>query len=352
MKPTEYNAGGRRGRAAHDLELEAQRDPFLSDALEGFDAVEGDHSAAVERLRQRIEARADTRRNLGRRRSLRRFAAAVAILACAIVLLIRVRPLPSPPGDHPLIAASLPADTAYRSRPRTSDRPATPGAETTAHLPAATAPPRSSARPGKTEDSDTHATAPHTEKSIPPGSETGIAPDPDRSAPPIGHTDGAQAAEVYGARHADLDDVVVIAYGTQQKNAFPGAVPSDTEPSAIREEARPVGSRAPVGDIDPAALRPRFEGGDWRTFVAWARERMVYPEKLRRRGIAGSVVAVFSVDASGRLSAVEVLDSPHRKLTREVVRVLRRSPRWEPARRDGRPVEMRLVAVFDFPERE
>lgn len=355
MKPTEYNAGSRRGRAAHDLELEAQRDPFLSEALEGFDAVAGDHTAAVERLRQRIEARG-ARRDLGRRRSLRRFAAAAAILACAIgLLLIRVRPLPSPPGEHPLIAAHLPADTVLPHRPQTSDRPAAPGANTTAHRPAATALPRSSALPRKAEDADIHDTGPHTEKSVPPGSETGTAPDPGTSSPPAGHTcapNGAQAAESPGLQLTDPDDVVVIAYGTQQKNAFTGAVPSGTEPSAIRKKGRAEESELPIGEIDPAGLRPRFEGGDWRTFVPWARERMVYPEKLRRTRIAGSVVAVLTIDASGRLSAVEVLDSPHRKLTREVVRVLRRSPRWEPARRDGSPVEMRLVAVFVFPERE
>lgn len=355
MKPTEYNAGDRRGRAAHDLELDAQRDPFLSEALEGFDAVEGDHSAVVEQLRQRIEARAGIRRNIRRRRSLRRFAAAAAILSAALVLLlIRVRPLP-PPGDHPLIAAAPPADTADRPRPRTSDRPATPGAETTAHRTAATVPPRPAALPCKAEDADAHDTGPHTEKPVPTGSETEIAPDPDISAPPVGDAGTPNAphpAETPVGGNVDRDKVVVIAYGTQQKDAFTGTVPSETGPSTLRKEDRPEGTMPPVGDIDPTGLRPRFEGGDWRTFVPWARERMVYPEKLRRRGIAGSVVAVLTIDDSGRLSAVEVLDSPHRKLTREVVRALRRSPRWEPARRDGRPVQMRLVAVFDFPERE
>lgn len=37
MKLTDYIAGDRRGRAAHDLELEAQRDPFLAEALEGLE---------------------------------------------------------------------------------------------------------------------------------------------------------------------------------------------------------------------------------------------------------------------------------------------------------------------------
>ena len=56
MKLLEYILGRRRGRDAHRIELEAMNNPLLRDAIEGFDSVEGDHKAALERLRQRIAA--------------------------------------------------------------------------------------------------------------------------------------------------------------------------------------------------------------------------------------------------------------------------------------------------------
>lgn len=58
MKPTDYIKGDRRGREAHDLELDAMRDPFLAEALEGLENTDGDHAAATDALGRRIAARA------------------------------------------------------------------------------------------------------------------------------------------------------------------------------------------------------------------------------------------------------------------------------------------------------
>jgi len=49
-----YIQGNRRGKEAHRIEKEAMRDPFLADALEGFDEVQGDHMAQITNLRNRI----------------------------------------------------------------------------------------------------------------------------------------------------------------------------------------------------------------------------------------------------------------------------------------------------------
>ena len=50
MRLKDYIRGKRRGKAANRLEREAMSDPFLHDALEGFDAVAGDHLSVIERL--------------------------------------------------------------------------------------------------------------------------------------------------------------------------------------------------------------------------------------------------------------------------------------------------------------
>ena len=44
MNLKQYIRGRRRGKAARDLEKEALNDPFLNDAIDGYDAVPGDHS--------------------------------------------------------------------------------------------------------------------------------------------------------------------------------------------------------------------------------------------------------------------------------------------------------------------
>lgn len=51
------------------MELEAMRDPFLGEALDGFDTVSGDHSATLERLSERIAGSATAGRAAARARA-------------------------------------------------------------------------------------------------------------------------------------------------------------------------------------------------------------------------------------------------------------------------------------------
>lgn len=51
-----YIKGKRKGKEAHIIERAAGHDPFLRDAIDGFDAVEGDHFASIEFLEKQVEA--------------------------------------------------------------------------------------------------------------------------------------------------------------------------------------------------------------------------------------------------------------------------------------------------------
>jgi hypothetical protein len=90
MKQEDYIKGDRHGREAHDIELEAMRDPLLSEALEGFDAVDNDRTEALARLRERVHQRVAVRMEewtTERRRYRRRMwlAVAAAIIVAAVV---------------------------------------------------------------------------------------------------------------------------------------------------------------------------------------------------------------------------------------------------------------------------
>ena len=54
MNLLSYIQGNRKGKEAHRIEKEAMRDPFLADALEGFDTVKADHIERIYHLRSRI----------------------------------------------------------------------------------------------------------------------------------------------------------------------------------------------------------------------------------------------------------------------------------------------------------
>ena len=49
-----YIQGKRKGKEAHRIEKEAMRNPFLAEALEGYDEVDADHAKRIARLRSRM----------------------------------------------------------------------------------------------------------------------------------------------------------------------------------------------------------------------------------------------------------------------------------------------------------
>ena len=57
MNIIEYIKGQRHGKEAHRLERESMQDPFLSDAIDGFDSVEGSHVERIEDMRRSVSRR-------------------------------------------------------------------------------------------------------------------------------------------------------------------------------------------------------------------------------------------------------------------------------------------------------
>lgn len=55
MNIKDYIQGKRHGKEANRLEREAMNDPFLQDAIEGFDSVPGNHLPVIEELENRIQ---------------------------------------------------------------------------------------------------------------------------------------------------------------------------------------------------------------------------------------------------------------------------------------------------------
>ena len=73
-----------------------------------------------------------------------------------------------------------------------------------------------------------------------------------------------------------------------------------------------------------------------------------YPSDMLKRGVQGRVVAAFVVDKEGRITMVEILESPHPQFSEAVARVLGRAPRWTPGRQDGALVRVDYTLPVDF----
>lgn len=63
MRLSDYIQGLRKGKEAHRLEKKSMKDPFLADAIDGYNQVEGNHEQRIEQLRIQISAHSTKKRN-------------------------------------------------------------------------------------------------------------------------------------------------------------------------------------------------------------------------------------------------------------------------------------------------
>ena len=90
MKLIDYIQGKRRGQEANKLEREAMNDPFLQDAIDGFDAVQDDHVQTIRDLEREIIDKTTKRKPLISHRTWAIGAAASVILILGIGSLLHI----------------------------------------------------------------------------------------------------------------------------------------------------------------------------------------------------------------------------------------------------------------------
>ena len=91
--------------------------------------------------------------------------------------------------------------------------------------------------------------------------------------------------------------------------------------------------------------KPTFRGEDANTFSAWVAQQLVYPEIAKENGVQGRVILQFTVLRDGSLGNVKVLRGVDASLDKEAVRVVSKSPKWEPGRQRDRAVNV----TYTFP---
>ena len=77
MKLLDYIRGLRKGKEAHRLEKKSMQDPFLADAMDGYNQVEGNHEQRIEKLRMQVSAHSAKKKNT--------YAITWSIAACLVI---------------------------------------------------------------------------------------------------------------------------------------------------------------------------------------------------------------------------------------------------------------------------
>ena len=97
-----------------------------------------------------------------------------------------------------------------------------------------------------------------------------------------------------------------------------------------------------------AETMPSFQGGDLNTFRAWVQQNVRFPQIALENGIQGRVVLSFVIEKDGRLTNIQVLQTPDRSLSEEAVRVLSKSPKWTPGKQRNQVVRVKYTLPVDF----
>ena len=106
-------------------------------------------------------------------------------------------------------------------------------------------------------------------------------------------------------------------------------------------------------DVDEQAfikcdVMPTFQGGDLSKFRNWVQSNVRYPQIALENGIQGNVVIKFVVEKDGKLSNIQVLQSPDKTLSDAAVAVLQRSPKWKPGKQRNKPVRVTYTLPVSF----
>ena len=94
--------------------------------------------------------------------------------------------------------------------------------------------------------------------------------------------------------------------------------------------------------------KPSFNGGDANEFTKWVNSRIQYPQIAQEMQIQGKVTLQFTIEKDGSLKNVKVLSTPDESLSKEAVRVVSSSPKWQPGKQRDRAVKVNYVFPVVF----
>lgn len=122
--------------------------------------------------------------------------------------------------------------------------------------------------------------------------------------------------------------------------------------SMVRLDALPVDPAAAVFEIAPAGGGPVDLSALDAIPVAISRMDPVYPASARARGIEGFVTLEFVIEADGRVSGANVVESRPAGIFDESSLRAVSSWRFQPGKMDGRPVPVKVRQTLNFKLKE
>jgi protein TonB len=102
-----------------------------------------------------------------------------------------------------------------------------------------------------------------------------------------------------------------------------------------------------VYDFVSVEKQPAFPGGIKKFYEFLGRE-IKYPEVAKKNSTQGKVFASFVVEKNGTLTDIEITRGLTKETDDEALRVLNKSPRWNPGLLNGSPVRVKYNINVNF----
>jgi protein TonB len=338
-----YLQGRRRGKAANRVEREAMRDPFLAEALSGYDKRRGRHVRVIRQLRRQLRRQIEAP---GRRRvsfrwpapggfvptlsifgrdwlelvfaernraygaySIRRYSSCRHLLAFAVTACMAA------------IACLLPT-VVQRLRPASRTQWLAVAELSYLHT-----------------DLPDDASVAHPE--IPP-------PPPLKSAIRFTVLQVVEDEKVADGEVVKTMEELVIAPEAISVADVVGSDEAEGIDIADLEAHKIVmADGEPVFPVGSVEQNPAFPGG-MEALYKWINHELRYPAAAQEMGIAGRVVVQFVVGRDGRIRDVTLLRGIDPSLDEEALRVVAKMPVWIPGKQGGREVAVRYVLPVVF----
>lgn len=94
----------------------------------------------------------------------------------------------------------------------------------------------------------------------------------------------------------------------------------------------------------PDVTNPKFNGGEFDKFYEFINQQFNYSSVTKE----GNIIISFTVNELGELKNIRVLQFPNIEAATEIIRVLKKSPKWEPAKRAGKPFSVGIKMPVNF----
>ncbi len=307
MPLLDYIKGARRGAEANELERRAMGDPFLSDALEGYDSVAGDHADTIIRLQRKFAAHRPTRLRARRAVHLRPVWAAATVLivvAAGFMWLL----YPTPTGTEPVDMIAMDISRAVDTAPAPVAEPVREQAvgQVVSEEEANRQSPPQPARLAVVEHIDI---MPELSIVAPRAEEAVAAADSDA------HVLAQDMPQGYVA-----EEVVVTALGGRKQERKMGYAATMVE-SAKGAKGTKAAKRAAEKQAEPVTNEE---------FTRYFQENRLLHTTASGNPVTGVVVVEFRVNDRGIPTGIRFVSELSPETSREVKELLSKGPRWAP----------------------